>query len=119
MTKRGRCYVELVNGLPVRVFRNRPDAVLSPANAEGRLGEWPRIDAVRVIRDAVYKRANGQCERCGKRLTWRQMHMDEKVSRGDGGEVAIDNCWVLCADCHILRPESEHGDRRWHSAKQD
>ncbi len=76
------------------------------------VAEWPRKDATFQIRDTVYKRAAGQCDRCGKRLTWNQAHMDEKVSRGEGGEMSIDNSWILCYDCHLGDNNySEHKDR--------
>lgn len=107
---RNRVYIELVNDKPIRIFRNAADARLSGAE----ITEWPRVDAVRSIREQVYKRASGQCERCGKRLSWKQMHMDERVPRGQGGEVSLDNSWCLCAGCHILDPWAEHSNGRLH-----
>lgn len=113
---RNKCWIEVDDkGNPIRVFRHRVDAFLSPAFNEDRVKEWPRYDAVHSIRKQVYDRANGQCEKCGKRLTWKQMHMDEKVARGNGGEISVGNSWVLCANCHILDIDSEHGNRRWQS----
>lgn len=105
---RNRCWVEVVGNKPVRILKHH----WSPMVHGGTLAEWPRVDAIRDIRQQVYKRANSCCEKCGERLTWRQMHMDERVSRGEGGEVSVDNSWVLCYDCH-LGPDGEHGDRRW------
>ncbi len=109
---RNKCWVELIDNRAVRIFHNRIDAIKSPAYEEDRLVEWPRKDATFQIRDFVFKRAAGQCERCGKRLSWPQGHMDERVSRGEGGEMSIFNSWWLCYDCHI---NIEHGNRRLQS----
>jgi 5-methylcytosine-specific restriction endonuclease McrA len=110
---RGRCFVELVDGNPIRVFRNGAMARVSNAYNEDRVREWPRIDAVRAIRTEVFKRANNQCERCGSRLTWNNGEMDEKIPRGQGGEISIENCWLLCHGCHQGHPNSKHGNRIW------
>jgi len=106
---RQRCLVELgADGQPIKIFKHRWQA----ARCEN-VGEWPRADAVFVIRQQVFKRANGLCERCGARLTWKTMQMDEKVSKGEGGLVSLDNCWALCYGCHQGNRDSEHGERRW------
>lgn len=112
---RNRCFVELKDGKCVRIFRNPADARLSGVE----VFEWARKDATGSIRQQVYDRAQGECERCGKRLSWKQMHMDEKVSRGEGGEISLDNSWVLCYDCHLGENEySEHGNRRWNGRRK-
>ena|SRR5579859_3676383 len=100
------CWMEIKDGAPHAIHKSRKCA---PEDAVA----IPYSQAVYIIRALVYNRAKRECERCAKRLTWEQMHMDEKVSRGEGGIISLDNCWCLCADCHILRPESEHGERRW------
>ena len=96
----------------VRIFPHFSQATASRAWKEGRVIEYPRRDAVEIIRRKVFQRAKNQCERCSKRLTWDSMHLDEKISRGEGGFIGMENSWALCADCHILRKDSEHGDRR-------
>lgn len=108
---RGRVWVELLDGRIIRVFKNVSQATLSeswPNNVK----EYPRKDAVGEIRKRVFARANNECERCGKNLSPGQGHMDEKISRGEGGEISMSNCWELCYNCHIGRPDAEHGNRR-------
>lgn len=109
---RNRCFVEVIDRVPVRIFRTPLAAKLSPAYNEDRVREWPRIDATRAIREFVYKRSNGECERCGALITRQTGHMHEKVSRGDGGEISIYNSIFICSDCHIGR-NGEHGNRFW------
>lgn len=105
---RNRCYVELVNGQPVRIFRTPADARLSGVE----INEWPRYDAVRSVRDAIFRRSKAECEKCGKRMTSKQMHLDERISRGEGGEISLANSWGICYDCH-LGIYGEHSNRQW------
>lgn len=110
---RNRVYVELVNGYPIRIFRGRTFAVLSPAYAEGRVGEWPKKDAVAVVRKIVFERSQGECERCGEITTERSGEMHEMVPRGHEGEVSVENSWFICNSCHTGHKDSFHGNRRW------
>lgn len=110
---KNRCLVELgVDGEVITIFKYRWQAVQSPAYDLGKITEWPRKDAVGSVRKQVFIRANGLCERCGARLTWRTAQMDEKVSKGEGGLVSLENCWALCYGCHQGNKDSEHGDRK-------
>lgn len=97
---------------PIRIFKTRKDWLLF----DGKAAICEKSIAVKAIRDAVIKRDNGECKRCGERVG-NNGHLDERVPRSKGGEISIDNSWLLCADCHILRPESQHGDRRWGGRK--
>lgn len=106
---RGRCYVELVNGQPVRILKHFGH----PSYPDGVITEWPRVDCVRGIREAVYRRAEGYCERCGTRVTRKTGEMDEKILRSLGGEISLENSWLLCHSCHTGHPDSKHGNRRW------
>jgi len=36
--------------------------------------------------------------------------MDERHSKGKGGEVSVENCETRCSACHI-GPRGKHGDR--------
>lgn len=115
---RGRCWVEIgPNKEPVRIFRSRAAAVTFPVNEPNYIADWPRYDAVHSIRVQVYERADWLCERCGKLVTFKTGEMDEKVSRGEGGEISLQNCWLLCYDCHQGHTFSEHGERRWGGQK--
>lgn len=76
-----------------------------------------RSVAVGLIRKQVVNRARKKtgifCEFCGAVLTESTGEMHEVLSRGNGGEVSLDNCRFICNDCHTRKPDSEHGDRRW------
>ena len=51
------------------------------------------------VRDAALKKAHGRCERCGKQLgtKWHAHHRTAQVAGGSDG---LQNCEVLCVDCH-------------------
>lgn len=101
------------SGQPIAIFAMRTDALTCPENALGRIRlDVPRSEAVEAIRREVYRLDDGCCRHCGKLVTWKTMHLDEIVSRGDLGLIAVFNCQTLCADCHIVGPESKHGRER-------
>lgn len=101
------------SGLPIAIFPTRTEALTSPENELGRVRlDVPRNEAVDAIRREVYRLDDGRCRHCGEIVTFKTMHLDEIVSRGNLGPVAVDNCQTLCAKCHILGPESKHGKTR-------
>ena len=51
----------------------------------------------KVVRDAVLKRDNYRCVKCG---STRNLEIDHKVSLADGGTNHIDNLQTLCRDCN-------------------
>lgn len=97
------------SGLPIRIIKareayNARDFTIAFVDKSWAIGE---------IRRQVFERDGYECRRCSKRLTLQSGHMDEKISRGEGGEISLENCWLLCADCHIGdKSTSEHGNRR-------
>ncbi|MCU1301754.1 MAG: hypothetical protein JWQ87_2038 [Candidatus Sulfotelmatobacter sp.] len=108
---RNRVWVELQGGKIARIFRSQGAAAKSQAAEEDRIREYPRKDATEAIRRQVYERANGECENCGKRLTWGTLHMNERIPRSKGGEVSVENGQALCYACHEGRLDSVHGNR--------
>lgn len=98
--------VEVRNGKCWRIFKNAGAAALSKAT---EIKEYPRKNAKEEIRRQVFELSGGECQNCGNPLTWGSMHMHEKIHRGKGGEVSVENCEALCYGCHI---EIKHGDRR-------
>lgn len=96
MKKRGRTFVELRNGIPIRIFR-----VVKYESGGPETAEWSRMGAVSAIRQQVFDRAAGHCERCGTPITTQTGHMHETVPRSKGGEISIFNSVALCAPCHI------------------
>lgn len=110
-----KCWVELgpCGCWPIRIFRNRVDAVTSDAYDKNIVSQWARKDATEAIRRQVFARADGHCDRCGKAITSGQMHMHERVFRSHGGEVSLENCWALCKKCHTGEKYSEHPGVLW------
>lgn len=85
-----------------------------------------KAHAVGAIRAQVFDRATGdslageelsECEICGRIIRWDTFEMNERIPKGSGGEVSLENCEALCYACHQGRPDSAHGDRRWQTAK--
>lgn len=114
-----RVLVEIgAGGEPIRIFRT----VKASLGCE-HVREMDKATAVGSIRRQVFARADGQCEHCGNWITWKSMHMHENQAKGkrdengDYGEVSVENCRALCYDCHLGRPDSAHGNRRWHTAR--
>lgn len=101
---RGRVFVEMQDGKPIRILQKK-----QAWRVENKQ-EMPRKDAVAEIRKQVFERSRGECENCSYPIT-ANAHMDEKISRGDGGEISLTNCQMLCARCHIIGPTSKHGNR--------
>jgi len=103
------CEIDPDSLLPIRILDMKEVLQLSPKI----VAQWPRAQAVAEIRRQVFERDAYECRRCGKRLNMQTGHMDERVSRGEGGDISIANCWLLCASCHVGdKPTSEHGNRR-------
>lgn len=104
------------NGLPVHIYRDKS------WRENENVQIMDRTRAVGAIRAQVYERSeseNGwhECEACGRIITWESMEMHEKVFKGKGGEVSVENCTALCHQCHTGNQDSAHGDRRWHTSK--
>lgn len=113
-------YVEIdpKTELPIRILRNRKDALALPAEV---VRQMAHSVAVKYIRDQVVARAkrNGivKCEFCGAIINEFVGEMHEILPKGKGGEVSLANSRFICNDCHTGKPDSEHGDRRWQSQK--
>lgn len=101
------------NDEPVEIFSSFSQAIhpmLTGKSLHLSLVMMVRSVAVKHIRSHVYARARGRCEKCNETLTPNTAHMDEKVSRGEGGNISLANSWILCSTCHI-GPTGEHSNR--------
>lgn len=93
-------------GLAIRIFRNKRMAVLCQVNPSRGLAPEPVIRQMRrdvataQIRQQVFERDGWACVKCGQALSWALAEMDEKESRGRGGEVSVENGQTLCRPCH-------------------
>jgi len=102
------------NGLPIRIFRKDHEYLQCP---EQWLGIMTKKEAVGSIRRQVFDRCDGKCEQCERYITWESFELHEKVFKGKGGEVSLENSVALCNHCHQSGPNAAHRDRRWQSAK--
>ena len=104
-----KVYVEFdfaEKGLPIRILRGVPE----PEEFFSKyIFKVERKPAVASIRHQIYIREKGQCKHCGKRITEKQMHMDERIPRSKGGEISLANSDGLCYVCHI---DKKHGNRK-------
>lgn len=96
----------------LRIFRNRCEALAVSMQGDIITALVEKADAVGNIRQQVFNRANWRCEHCGASLTYKTGQMHEKLPKGKGGEVSLENCMLLCYNCHQGRPDAEHGARR-------
>jgi hypothetical protein len=102
------------HGLPIRIFRKDHQYLQCP---EQWLGIMTKKEAVGSIRRQVFDRCEEKCEQCESYITWETMHMHEKVFKGKGGEVSLENSIGLCSKCHLTGANAAHADRKWQSAK--
>lgn len=70
------------------------------------------------VREAVYDRAGGHCERCGCTLTPvgpNQMHVDHIRPLAQGGHpTSLDNLQALCRSCNLAKGARYAGGGRTH-----
>lgn len=59
-----------------------------------------RRDFSRKIKVAAFERADGRCEDCTSRLSPGNVEYDHRVPFALGGESTLENCQVLCFNCH-------------------
>jgi hypothetical protein len=69
-----------------------------------------RLDAKGMLelRQNAFARSEGQCEnsvtpqrdRCPVRIYWGTGQLAHMVSRGRGGNDSLENCLMVCRDCH-------------------
>lgn len=61
---------------------------------------WHRVFTEKQQR-AAYQNQNKKCGgRCGREFDIKELEAHHKVAFSDGGETTIDNCLMLCHDCH-------------------
>jgi 5-methylcytosine-specific restriction endonuclease McrA len=101
--------VDEFTGWATRIFKNQKAAL---TNVENFVQQMDRALAVSQIRRQIFDRQEGVCINCPTMLTFSSGHLHEKIHRGQGGEISLENSEMLCADCHILGPRSIHGKER-------
>lgn len=58
-------------------------------------------------RRTVWKRDNGKCVHCGKKVALNKCHIDH-IQSGKKGSNNLKNLRTLCPVCHILRKDFRH-----------
>ena len=98
------------DGRAVRLFKN-----LKATAGVTRVLYMLRASAVEDIRRQVWERDNKRCTHCGTMVGWHIMQLHERVWRGRGGAMSVENGCTLCADCHQNSEVAGHGTRqiRW------
>ena len=106
-----RVWVELsAEGCVIRIFRTRRDA--AEAELAFPINHVDRAEAVKDIRRQVFERDGYSCTHCGKAINWDTGHLHERLWRGRGGEMSLDNSTTLCYSCHLNDPVAGHGKRQ-------
>lgn len=54
-------------------------------------------------RAAIYRRDNGQCQKCGIACSWDDWHADHVKPWSKGGKTIVENGQVLCPDCNLKK----------------
>jgi len=109
-------WVQIADDCVVCIFKNHKAAIVGchlPVQIE-------KVTAVKQIRLAVFKRDNWTCTHCGATVTWNgptKGELHERVWRGRGGNISLDNSTTLCYHCHQLDPVAGHGKRQIHWQK--
>jgi 5-methylcytosine-specific restriction protein A len=57
----------------------------------------------------AFQRSNGRCEQCGSRLEPGRIAYDHVIPDGLTGDTGLDNCAVLCVDCHKQKTRGDVG----------
>jgi 5-methylcytosine-specific restriction endonuclease McrA len=105
-------YVEIgQDGRAIRIFSNFKLACQAHSYPS-RIAHMLRATAVEDIRRQVWERDNKRCTHCGTMVTWKSMNMHERIWRGRGGEISLENSVTLCTNCHHTDDVAGHGMRR-------
>lgn len=93
--------------LPVAILKNSKHA-----SHVANTAQMLRSVATGSIRQQVYERDGRACTHCGAPVTPDTMHMHERLWRGRGGEISLENSTTLCGYCHEHSEVAGHGKRR-------
>lgn len=100
MPKKIDCWIEFKSLRAFRIFKSKKAAMIaSIARALPFLGN--RAETLESIRRQVFERDNWTCVHCGRKMSWYVGELDEKISRGKGGEISVENGQTLCHTCHV------------------
>lgn len=55
------------------------------------------------VRELIYKQADGYCQLCGKKLTYKQVTLDHITPLAMGGADSVENLQLSCSQCNRLK----------------
>jgi 5-methylcytosine-specific restriction enzyme A len=64
-----------------------------------------------AIKAKAFARANGRCQECGTRAKAGQVNYDHIRPSGLQGKPTLENCRVLCLECHAAKTHTEDRPR--------
>ncbi len=73
-----------------------------PINANRKNKKMTRIFSP-IQKVTQYRKQNGICNRCKKHFKIENMEADHIKPWVDGGKTVLDNCQMLCENCHNLK----------------
>lgn len=59
----------------------------------------------RKLRYEVYRKTNGRCSYCGKKLEFSELTLDHVVAKSKGGEDVYENLLPSCKHCNTLKKD--------------
>ena len=102
------CWTQLgLDGKAVRILKSAKLVGVVP-----RAAYILRMTAVDDIRRAVWERDKRRCAHCGVAVGYNVMELHERLWRGRGGEISLQNSVCLCYPCHQHDEMAGHGKRR-------
>ena len=69
-----------------------------------------RVEFSEAVKAAAMLRCGGKCEQCGDKLY--KPEYDHVTPAGLYGAADLENCMVLCVDCHSKKTHGKEGDRQ-------
>ena len=87
-----------------KIYDEDPDGLKKSGFYEYVLSEdrsliWHRVFSEKQQRQA-YRNQNGKCPHCSRKYDFKEMEAHHKVPFSKGGDTVIDNCLMLCHNCH-------------------
>lgn len=73
---------------------------------------YAKRKATNAIREAVWERSSGCCERCRDQMADEAGELDHFFGRARAKQ-ATENCWRLCSPCHFAKTNNKPSAGFW------
>ena len=67
----------------------------------------PKRNFDEVQKQVIYRRDNGNCQKCGKHCEWGNWEADHKKAWSKGGKTEVENGQVLCPSCNSQKSDKD------------